>query len=286
VKPAQVRIGRREATPANDYRAAVELIGTLVEDAEAELSMRCSVGFSIPGAISPATGLVKNAFNSPFNGHPFDKDIAERLGRPIKMVNDANCFAVSEAYDGAAAGAHIVFGVIIGTGCGGGLVVGGEPITGANAIGGEWGHNPLPWPRPDEIPGLKGTDGKYGTIETFLSGTGFQAQHAAVTGEELSAATIVARAEDGDAACSKSLDDYVDRLARALSTVINLVDPDVIVLGGGISNVACLYDRVPAIWGEWVFSDRVDTKLVPPKYGDSSGVRGAAWLWDEDPPGD
>lgn len=279
---------RRVATPRTDYRATVETICELVADAESELGERCFVGFSIPGTISPATGLIKNAFNSPLNAHCFDHDLAERLNRPIKMVNDANCFAVSEAKDGAAAGAAVVFGVILGTGCGGGLVIDGKPVTGANAIAGEWGHNPLPWPRAEELPGLKGTDGKYGTIETFLSGTGFEAQHEAAFGQRLSAEEIVARAATGDRNCGQSLEDYIDRLARALSSVINIIDPDVIVLGGGLSNIERLYDEVPERWDKWVFSDRADTRLTAPKFGDSSGVRGAAWLWDEtdDGPGD
>ncbi|HAA93459.1 MAG TPA: hypothetical protein DCS82_04370 [Rhodospirillaceae bacterium] len=271
---------KRVATPKTDYDATVETIGELVAAAEDELGTHCTVGFSIPGTISPATGLIKNAFNSPLNDHPFDQDLEKLLKRPIKMVNDANCFAVSEAKDGAAAGAAVVFGVIIGTGCGGGLVIDGKPVTGTNAIAGEWGHNPLPWPRPDEIPGLQGTDGKFGTIETFLSGTGFEAQHEAAFGNRISAEEIVANAGKGDGDCKRSLEDYVDRMARALSTVINMLDPEIIVLGGGLSNITELYEAVPARWAGWVFSDRVDTKLVPPKFGDSSGVRGAAWLWD------
>jgi fructokinase len=273
-------IRRRVPTPKQDYAKTVDLIGQLVNGVETELGATCTVGCSIPGAISPATGNIKNAFNSPLNDYPFDKDVASRLGRPIKMVNDANCFAMSEAKDGAAAGAKTVFGVIIGTGCGGGVVVDGRPLTGANAIGGEWGHNSLPWPMPDEIPGLQGTDGKFGTIETFLSGTGFQANHTATTGEQLSAEEIVEHANAGDKNCQTSLELYVNRLARALSSVVNVIDPDVIVLGGGLSNIERLYRDVPILWGEWIFSDRVDTKLVAPVFGDSSGVRGAAWLWD------
>lgn len=272
---------RRVATPRFDYDATVDDIGDLVAMAEEELGTRCPVGFSIPGTISPATGLIKNAFNSPLNGHPFDRDLESRLQRPVKMVNDANCFAVSEARDGAAAGAAVVFGVIIGTGCGGGLVIDGKPVTGANAIAGEWGHNPLPWPRRDELPGLRGTDGKCGTVETFLSGTGFEAHHEHRFGQRLGAKDIAAGAAKGNQDCRQSLDDYIDRLARALGSVINMVDPEIIVLGGGLSNIAELYDAVPARWSEWVFSDRVDTKLSPPRFGDSSGVRGAAWLWDD-----
>jgi len=280
-KEGKFLLRRRVPSPKDDYGKTVELISSLVEEADEELGAASPVGFSIPGTISPATGLMKNAFNSPLNGHAFDRDLAERLSRPVRMLNDANCFAISEAKDGAAAGAKIVFGVIIGTGCGGGIVMDGKVLVGMNAIGGEWGHNPLPWPGDRERPGLKGTDGKFGTIETFLSGTGFQAQHEAVTGEILSAQEIVRDAECGDEACQESLSDYTNRLARALSSIVNVIDPDVIVLGGGLSNIRSLYHEVPKLWGEWIFSDRVDTQLVPPKFGDSSGVRGAAWLWDD-----
>ena len=272
---------RRAPAPKGNYFETIELIGTLVEDADCELGATRPVGFSIPGTISPATGLIKNAFNSPLNGRAFDQDLSERLSRPVRMLNDANCFTISEAKDGAAAGANIVFGVIIGTGCGGGIIVNGKTLLGTNAISGEWGHNPLPWPNEEELPGLKGTDGKFGTIETFLSGTGFQAHHEALTDEMLSAQEIVRRAQTGNTACQKSLNDYTNRLARALSSVINVIDPDVIVLGGGLSNIQSLYQDVPKIWEEWVFSDCIDTLLVPPLFGDSSGVRGAAWLWDD-----
>ena len=272
---------KRVPTPANDYPAAVEAIASVVEEIESGVGVRCSVGFGIPGTISPATKLVKNAYNSPFNGHALDQDLAQRLGRPVRMTNDANCFVLSEATDGAAAGAQIVFGVILGTGCGGGIVIDGKVLTGANAIGGEWGHNPLPWMLPEEQPGLPCSCGLTGCIETFLSGTGFAANHEAETGNALPAPEIAARAAAGDADCAASLSRYESRLARALASVINLIDPDVIVLGGGVSNIERLYDNVPKLWSNWVFSDRVETKLVPPAYGDSSGVRGAAWLWPD-----
>lgn len=272
----------RRPTPARNYDAAIEAIAALIADVEATVGDGHSVGFGIPGAISPATGVVKNAYNSPFNGHPLDRDLATRLGRPVRLMNDANCFALSEARDGAAAGTRVVFGAILGTGCGGGIVIDGEALVGPNAVAGEWGHNPLPWPADDERPGLACDCGKHGCLETFLSGTGLERNHAAETGTRLAAHEIVARAEAGDAAAEASLARYEGRLARALAGVINLLDPGAIVLGGGMSNVARLYRTVPALWGDWVFSDRVDTPLLAPKYGDSSGVRGAAWLWPEE----
>jgi fructokinase len=270
---------RRIATPADSYEAAADALAGLVRSMEAEAGARCTLGFGIPGAISPATGLVKNAYNSPFNGHPLDRDLEQRLGRPVRVMNDANCFALSEAVDGNAAGAKVVFGVIVGTGCGGGIVIDGRPLTGANAIAGEWGHNPLPWPEPDELPGRRCTCGKHGCIETFLSGTGFAAHHNAAHGTALDAHEIAARALAGEPAAAESLARYESRLARALASIINVVDPDVVVLGGGMSNVERLYVNVPRLWEAWVFSDRVVTKLLPPRFGDSSGVRGAAWLW-------
>jgi fructokinase len=278
----RVHFRQRIATPA-DYTKAIEAIAGLIRKIESQTGQACTVGLGIPGTISPATGVVKNAYNSPFNGHPMDQDIAGILAKPVRIMNDANCFALSEAMDGNAAGAGLVFGAILGTGCGGGLVVDGRPLIGANAIAGEWGHNPLPWPQPGELPGPPCTCGKHGCIETHLSGTGFAAAHNADHGTALAAHEIAGRADDGDPAATASLRRYEDRLARALASVINLFDPDVIVLGGGMSNVAGLYAAVPALWTRWVFSDRVDTRLVPPRYGDSSGVRGAAWLWPEEP---
>jgi len=275
-------VRQRVATPQHDYPAALDAIIGLVEFVEAEIGEQAPAGFGIPGTISPATGVVKNAYNSPFNGHPLDRDIAERLGRPIRMMNDANCFALSEAVDGAAAGAEIVFGVILGTGCGGGIVINGQPVRGLNAIAGEWGHNPLPWPGVDDQPARTCSCGKTGCIETYLSGTGFAAHHNATTDSTLKAHEIVDLATQGDEAARASFERYQDRLARALASIINVLDPNVIVLGGGMSNADDLYASVPRRWTDWVFSDRVETRLVPPEFGDSSGVRGAAWLWPDD----
>lgn len=275
-------VRRRIATPQNDYPAALDSIVGLVRSVETEIGEQSPAGFGIPGTISPATGVVKNAYNSPFNGHPLDRDIADRLGRTIRMMNDANCFALSEAIDGAAAGAGIVFGVILGTGCGGGIVINGHPVRGLNAIAGEWGHNPLPWLGAMDQPARSCSCGKTGCIETYLSGTGFAAHHNAATGLALAAQEIVDLAAQGDEAARTSFDQYQDRLARALASIINVLDPDVIVLGGGMSNVSDLYATVPERWADWVFSDRVETRLVPPTFGDSSGVRGAAWLWPDD----
>jgi fructokinase len=233
----------------------------------------------MPGAISPATGLLKNANSTWLNGRPFLEDLKRRLGRPVRVANDANCFALSEAVDGAAAGARVVFGVIVGTGTGGGVVVGGRVLTGPNAVAGEWGHNPLPWPGPDELPGPDCYCGKRGCIETWLSGPGLARDHSRDSGVAAAPSAIAEAAEQGDAAAEEALVRYEGRMARALASVINVLDPDVIVLGGGLSNVTRLYRTVPRLWGRWAFSDRVDTRLVPPLHGDSSGVRGAAWLF-------
>jgi fructokinase len=236
----------------------------------------------MPGALSPATGLVKNANSTCLIGKPFDRDLISALGRPVRFANDANCFALSEAVDGAAAGAAIVFGTILGTGVGAGIVVDGRVLTGANAIAGEWGHSPLPWPEDEERPGPRCYCGKHGCIESFLSGPGLALDHRSATGEALEATAIAAAAGAGDPGAEATLARYEDRLARALATVINLLDPDVIVLGGGLSAIARLYQTVPRRWGAYVFSDAVATRLAPPRHGDSSGVRGAAWLWAPD----
>ncbi len=277
---------RRIPTPDGPYEDTVAAIASLVHEIERLAGARGTVGVGIPGAISPATGLVKNANSVRLIGHALDKDLARALGRPVRLANDADCFALSEATDGAGAGARGVFGVILGTGVGGGLVYGGRLIEGPNRIAGEWGHNPLPWPRVwphgDERPGPDCYCGRHGCIETFLSGPGFARDHAAATGQTLKPEAIVAAAENGDAGAAASLDRYIDRLARALATIINVFDPDVIVLGGGMSTIRRLYDEVPRRWNDWVFSDRVDTKLLPPRHGPSSGVRGAAWLWPAD----
>jgi fructokinase len=270
---------RRVPTPRDDYEATLAAIEGLVRSMEGELGTTGSVGVGMPGALSPATGLVKNANSVWLNGRPLDRDLSQRLRRPVRFANDANCFALSEATDGAAAGATCVFGVIVGTGTGGGVVVRGRVLTGPNAVAGEWGHNPLPWPRPEEWPGPACYCGKTGCIETFLSGPGMAADHERVYGARLEPAEIAARAAEGEPACRATVERYEERMARALASVVNVLDPDVIVLGGGLSNLVGLYERVPALWQRWAFSDRVDTPLVPPKHGDSSGVRGAAWLW-------
>jgi len=306
---------RRVPTPQGNYYETLQAIAQLVRDAEAELGRQGSLGIGTPGALSRATGRLKNSNSVALNDQPILQDIEALLQREVKISNDANCFALSEATDGAAAGASVVFGVILGTGVGAGIVVNGHVLTGPNGIAGEWGHNPLPWPQPHELPGPQCYCGKQGCIETFLSGPGMAQLHqlsvraepveawmtsgpstgcacavganapyshglplAGAGRAELSTEEIVARAERGDAACERSLQAYEHRLARSLAHVINIVDPDVIVLGGGMSNIARLYANVPALWGEWVFSDRVDTKLVQHRFGDSSGVRGAAWL--------
>ena len=277
----QTLLRRRVPTPQGDYEATLDAITGLVESAERELGARGTVGVGTPGALSPATGLIKNANSTCLIGHPLDRDLSERLGRPVRVANDANCFALSEASDGAGAGAEVVFGVIIGTGTGAGIVVHGRVLTGPNAIAGEWGHNPLPWAADDERPGPACYCGRQGCMETWVSGPGLQRDHARVAGESLDARDIASRAMTGDAACRDSLERYAGRLARGLAHVINVLDPDVIVLGGGMSNIDYLYRRVPELWGEWVFSDTVNTRLRAPVHGDSSGVRGAAWLGRE-----
>lgn len=273
---------RRVPTPRDSYDGTITAIRQLVCDAEAAVGESCTVGLGIPGAVSPATRLIKNANSTWLIGRPFSEDLARALGREVRLANDANCLAVSEAADGAAAGASVVFAVILGTGTGGGLVVNGQLVVGANAIGGEWGHNPLPAPSDDERPGPACYCGRSGCIETFLSGPGLAADYArrtrgrgAVTAEQ-----VVARAASGEPAAGVSLDAWEDRLARSLATLINVVDPDVIVVGGGLSRIARLYVNVPARWGRYVFSDHVVTRLVPAAHGDASGVRGAAWLWN------
>ncbi|MGE5547874.1 MAG: ROK family protein [Solirubrobacterales bacterium] len=265
----------RVATPHGSYDGTIRTIKALVEDLEGEHGTG-TVGLGIPGAISPKTGLVKNANSTWLIGKPFDRDLAEALGRPVRIANDADCFALSEAVDGAGAGAPTVFGVILGTGVGGGIVVNGRPLSGPNAIAGEWGHNPLPWPTDAERPGPACYCGKSGCIETFLSGPGLARDH----GGGLTAADIAALAEAGDPQAEAALARYEDRLARALATVIDVLDPHVIVLGGGVGNITRLYRTVPELWRRHVFSDAVATRLLPPVHGDSSGVRGAAWLWE------
>ncbi len=273
-----VLLRRRRQSPRGSYQQTLEAIRTLVLEAEADLGARGTLGFGTPGAISPASGLMKNSNSTWLNGRPLDRDLARYLERPIALANDADCLALSEATDGAAAGAASVFAVILGTGVGGGLAIHGRVLAGPNAIAGEWGHNPLPWPQPSELPGPPCYCGLRGCIETWLSGPGLARDYRAATGIERDSPAIVAAAADGDAAAEAALCRYEDRLARGLATVINILDPATIVLGGGVSNLERLYPRVPAIWQRYVFSDAVATRLLPPMHGDSSGVRGAAWL--------
>ena len=268
---------KRIDTPKGDYQATLNAITHLVLEAEIQLNCTGSVGVGIPGSISHKTGMVKNANSTWLIGEDLQGDLQRKLSRPVEIANDANCFALSEAMDGAARGADVVFGVIIGTGCGGGIVVDGKILNGVNAIGGEWGHNPLPWldHNDQQLPcycGLKGCN------ETFLSGSGLEAHYQNRTGLLKTAKQIVALSEQGDQQAEALMQDYIIWLAKGLASVINLLDPDVIVLGGGMSNIERLYSDVPKIWQQWVFSDQVNTRLVAPKYGDSSGVRGAAWL--------
>jgi fructokinase len=273
-------VRQRVATPHGDYNATLSAISVLVSDVEQRTGAgRASRGGAIPGTISAATGLVKNANSTWLNGRPLGQDLSHRLGRPVRLANDANCFALSEASDGAAAGADTVFGVIAGTGTGGGLVVRGHVLVGANGVAGEWGHNPLPWPRTGEWPGPACYCGRTGCIETFLSGPGLSRDFERATRERLTPEAIVARAAAGDLNASMCLDRYEDRFARALASVINVFDPEVVVLGGGLSNIERLYASVPSRWTAFVFSDVVTTRLVKATHGDSSGVRGAAWLW-------
>jgi fructokinase len=271
----------RTDTPRGDYAGTIEAVAALVEKLEELAGRRGSVGVGMPGTMSPATGLVKNANSVWLIGQPLLGDLERRLDRDVRIANDANCFAVSEAADGAGAGADVVFGVIVGTGTGAGIVVRGRVLTGPNAVAGEWGHNPLPWPADEERPGPACYCGRHGCIETFLSGPGLAADYARETGCRASPPEIAVRAAEGDAAAEATLVRYEQRMARALASVINVLDPDVIVLGGGRSNLARLYGRVPLLWTPFVFSDTVATRLVPARHGDSSGVRGAAWLWPD-----
>jgi predicted NBD/HSP70 family sugar kinase/GNAT superfamily N-acetyltransferase len=276
-----VRVRRRIATPPGDYPATIEAIARLVEAVESELGVRATIGIAMPGAISLATGRVKNANSTCLNGQPLREDLERRLGREVRLANDANCFALSEAVDGAASGCAVVFGVILGTGVGGGIVVDRKVVSGINAIAGEWGHNPLPLPQGGDLPLPACYCGRHGCVETYLSGPALAADHEKLTGQRLEANAIVSGAEKGDAGCVSTLERYEERLARALAGVINLLDPDVIVLGGGLSNIQRLYERIPRLWGAHTFSDGVRTRLAPPAHGDSSGVRGAAWLWQK-----
>jgi fructokinase len=273
-----VCLRRRVATPRGNYEATLQTIADLARDCMRELRVPCTIGIGIPGAISPASGLVKNANSVWLNARPLQQDLERLIGQPLRLSNDANCFALSEATDGAAAGAAVVFGVIVGTGTGGGLVVAGRVLEGPHRIAGEWGHNPLPWPEPDEWPGPACYCGRTGCIETFLSGPGLARCYERRTSEVIDAIEVVRRAEQGDSVAAEALAQYEHRMARALASIINVLDPDVIVLGGGLSNVARFYSSVPQLWAPFVFSDRVETPLVRAAHGDASGARGAAIL--------
>ncbi|HAJ89952.1 MAG TPA: fructokinase [Rhodospirillaceae bacterium] len=313
---------KRVPTPQNDYLESVKNMARLVDEAEKELGQKGTLGVGIPGTVSSVTGLVKNANSVCLNGNPLDKDLEAATSRQVKIENDANCLAVSEATDGAGAGRKVVFAVIVGTGCGAGVVVNGHPVSGINGIGGEWGHNPLPFPvvyAPDpkihlnrfdngrdpssvisktyahkdrlnyftsdityaEYPGQQCYCGKRGCIERWISGVAFKEDYNRVTGQDLSTHDIVAAAQKGQPDAQAALDRYFDRFARSIAGVIDIIDPDIIVVGGGMSNVSALYTEVPKLWEKYIFSDTVDTKIVPAKFGDSSGVRGAAWLWGQ-----
>lgn len=273
----------REPTPAGDYEQTLRLIVELVGKAKRAAGADASIGIGMPGALSHLTGAIKNANSTCLNGRPFKLDVEARLGQEVRIANDANCFALSEATDGAGKGMACVFGVILGTGVGGGLVVHGQVLTGANAIAGEWGHNPLPLPQAADLPLPACYCGRSGCIETYLCGPALAHDHLAHAGVHLDAAGIARGAMAGDAACDATLSRYEERLARALASVINVIDPDVIVLGGGLSAIGRLYTNVPRLWARQVFSDHVATRLVPNVHGDSSGVRGAAWLWGQLP---
>lgn len=274
---------QRMATPQGSYAATVKAIIDLVHGMEQKLGEEGTFGLCIPGIVSPDTGLVKNANSAWLNGHSLDADLATALGRPVRLANDANCFALSEAVDGAGQGHETVFGVILGTGVGGGVVIRGEINAGRNMIGGEWGHNQMPWMTADEYPGEPCNCGLKGCIETFLSGGGLTRAYRQLTGTELQVPEVVALADRGDAPAGTVLAQYERHLARALASVINILDPEVIVLGGGLSQIDRLYENVPRLWADYIFSDSVHTRLKPPVHGDASGVRGAAWLWPEAP---
>ena len=272
-------VRRRIDTPRNDYEGTLRAVCRLVEEIECAFDIPAKVGVGIPGTISPATGLIKNANSVWLIGQPLQEDLSQQLKRSVRLANDADCFTISEATDGAAQGARSVFGVILGTGVGGGFCWDGRLLSGPNAIVGEWGHNPLPWADDDERPGPNCYCGRRGCIETFLSGPGLQRDFFQTTGRDCDPVEIDRLGRQGDHIAEEVLNRYEHRLARGLAHVVNMIDPDVIVLGGGLSNFDRLYEAVPKLWDQWVFSDRVDTKLVRAKHGDSSGVRGAAWLW-------
>jgi fructokinase len=275
----QMLAEHRIPSPRHDYGATVRAIGAMVRALEAGVGGQSSVGIGIPGSVAPASGLVQNANSTWLNGKPLQRDLEAHLGRPVRLANDANCFALSEAVDGAGAGARGVFGVILGTGCGGGLVLNGAIIDGPRGIGGEWGHNPLPWASAEEHPGATCWCGRVGCMETWVSGPGLEADHARATGERIAAEEIAARATGGDADARATLDRHASRLARGLAQVINIFDPDVIVLGGGLSKLAHLYEVLPDLAAPHVFAEPAQVVVMPPAWGDAGGVRGAAWLW-------
>jgi fructokinase len=276
-------VARVRAPNPGEYRAAIEAVVSLVGEAERDAGISgATVGLGMPGSISPHTGLVRNANSVWLNGTPFDRDLAEALGRPIRAQNDANCFALSEAMDGAAASASVVFGAILGTGCGGGVVAGGALVEGVNRIGGEWGHTPLPWPSEHERGAHTCWCGRIDCLETWISGSAFRADYQSTTGRLLDGHAIVAAGDAGDPDARAALDRYVDRLGRAFAVICDIIDPDVIVCGGGMSNVAALYEVTRPIVERYAFSDSFATRIVPAAHGDSSGVRGAAWLWPLD----
>jgi fructokinase len=280
--PAGAEVARiRVLAPQGDYEASVAALADIVRALEAEVGGDASIGIGMPGSLSPATGLVRNANSTWLNGRPLRQDLEAALGREVRMANDANCFALSEATDGAGAGAHTVFGVIVGTGCGGGIVINGRVLEGARGIGGEWGHNPLPWSDAEEHPGPECWCGRKGCMEMWASGTGLSLDYKVRAGELISGHEIVARAELGEPAARTSLDRHASRLARGLAHIINVIDPDVIVLGGGLSKLPHLYEVVPRLAAPYVFSDVKNIDIRPPKWGDASGVRGAAWLWND-----
>lgn len=279
-RAGEILLRRREATPAQDYASTLGLVVRLVRQAETALGTHASVGIGTPGSPSPETGLIRNSNSTCLNGQPLKRDLEHALDREIRVANDADCFALSEAVDGAARGGGTVFGVILGTGVGGGIVIHGRVLSGPNAIAGEWGHNPLPWPADIERPGPLCYCGKRGCIETFLSGPGLALDHERSSGARLQPEEIAARSRGGERAAGETMQRYEGRLARALATLINILDPEFVVLGGGMSNIESLYERVPPLLSNWVFSDVVRTKLVRNEHGDSSGVRGAAMLWE------
>ena len=272
----------RVATPKENYQDIIDAITALIKSAEKDVKQVCSIGICMPGSLSPTTGLIRNSNTTCLNGKPFKLDLEKILNREIRIANDANCFVLSEAIDGAAQDASTVFGVIVGTGTGGGLVVNKQVLTGNNAIAGEWGHNPLPWSDDGELELTKCWCGQQGCIETFLSGPGFESEYERISNQKLAAEKIVGLMLNDDRHAVQAMHLYEHRMARSLAHVINIFDPEVIVLGGGMSNLQHIYKSVPMLWQKWIFSDQVSTKLIPPKFGDSSGVRGAAWLWGGD----